>query len=85
MSQENVEVVRTILRAFAEGNRDEALALVDPAVVIDATRRAFNPATYAGVNGVQQMFAAMDETWEEVRLVEQSSSTPAIRSWSSAG
>ena len=71
MSQESVEVVRAVLWAFAEGNRDKALALVDPEVVIDATRRAFNPATYVGVEGVQQMFAAMDEAWEEVRLAEQ--------------
>ncbi len=71
MSQENVELVRTTLRAFAEGDRDKVLALVDPEVVIDATRQVLNPATYVGVEGARQMFAAMDETWEEVRLDEQ--------------
>jgi ketosteroid isomerase-like protein len=71
MSEENVEVVRSILRAFAEGNRDKVLALVDPEVVIDATRQVLNPATYVGIEGARQMFAAMDEAWEEVRLDEQ--------------
>ena len=71
MSQENVEIVRNALRAFAEGSRDKVLALVDPEVVIDATRRVLNPATYVGIEGARQMFAAMDETWEEVRLDEQ--------------
>ena len=68
MSRENVEVVRAVLSAFRAGDRDKALALVDPEVVIDATRRAFNPATYVGLNGVGQMLAAMDETWEEIRI-----------------
>ena len=71
MSQENVEVVRRILRAFAAGDRDEVLSLVDPEVVVDATRRVLNPATYVGIDGVRQMFAGMDEAWEEVRLEGQ--------------
>ena len=71
MSQENVEIVRSTLRAFAEGNRDKVLALVDPEVVIDATRRVLNPATYVGIAGVRQMFTAMDEAWEELRLEQQ--------------
>ena len=71
MSKENVEIVRNTLRAFAEGNRDKVLALVAPEVVIDATRRVLNPATYVGIDGARQMLAAMDEAWEEIRLNEQ--------------
>jgi ketosteroid isomerase-like protein len=43
MSEENVNVVRAVLAAFRAGDRDKALTLVDPKVVIDAARRVFNP------------------------------------------
>jgi ketosteroid isomerase-like protein len=66
-----VNVVRAVLAAFRAGDRDKALTLVDPKVVIDAARRVFNPATYVGLEGVGQMLAAMDETWEEIRIEQQ--------------
>ena len=68
MSQENVEIVRRALVAFAPESRDRMLALADPGIVIDATRNVFNPGTYVGIDGVRQMLTGMDETWEEMRV-----------------
>jgi uncharacterized protein len=68
MSQENVEVVRKALMAWEPGKRDSALALADPEIAIDATRNVFNPGSYVGIDGVRQMLAGMDETWEEMRV-----------------
>jgi ketosteroid isomerase-like protein len=68
MSRENVEIVRSTLDAFAAGDRDRMLAFVDPEVVIDASRRVFNPGTYVGIEGVRRMLADMHETWEDIRI-----------------
>ena len=67
MSQENVEVVRNAVAAFAAGDRERALAFFDPQIVVDATRFVFNPATYVGIEGLRQMVAATDEMWEKIR------------------
>ena len=68
MSEENVEIVRRTLDAFAAGDRMRMLACVDPEVVVDATRRALNPATYVGMAGVHQLLADMQDTWEDIRI-----------------
>jgi ketosteroid isomerase-like protein len=65
VSQENVEIVRSAFAAWGGGDRERALDLADPEIVVDATRRVFNPATYVGVEGVRRMFADMDEVWQE--------------------
>ena len=66
MSQENVEVVRSVLTAISAGDRDKALAFAHPEIVVDATRNVFNSATYVGIDGLQRMIAT-EETWEEIR------------------
>ena len=68
MSQENVELVRAILEALGRGDRDAVIACVHPECVVDATRQVFNPATYVGIDGVRQLFAGMDENWDEMRV-----------------
>jgi ketosteroid isomerase-like protein len=67
MSQENVEIVRKAFEAVAVGDRERALSYADPAMVVDATRRVFNPATYRGTEGLRQMLADMDEVWKSLR------------------
>src|SRR5919108_166725 len=69
--EENVEIVRSTLDAFAAGNPDRMLAFVAPEVVIDASRRILNPATYVGIEGIRQMLADMDETWEGLRIEQR--------------
>jgi uncharacterized protein len=68
MSQENVEIVRSALGAWAPEERERVLTLADPEIVIDATRNVFNPGTYAGIDGVRRMLVSMDETWERMRV-----------------
>ncbi len=67
MSQENVEIVRQLFAAWNKGDRAEALELVDPDIVIDATRRVFNPTTYEGMEGVQRMLSDLDDVWDRFR------------------
>ena len=67
MSQENVEVVKKAFEAIAAGDRDQALSYTDSAMVVDATRRVFNPTTYRGVQGLRQMLSDMDDVWEDLR------------------
>ena len=65
MSQENVEVVRSVYTAWNRGDRETALGFAHPEIVIDASRRAFNPTTYVGKEGARRLFADMDEVWEQ--------------------
>ena len=46
MSEENVEIVRSVYEAG--GDRERVLALADPDIVVDETRRVFNPTTHVG-------------------------------------
>ena len=66
MSQENVEIVRTMLAAADD--REAVLKFVDPEIVIDATRNVINPETYVGFEGLERWQAHSDEVWDEIRL-----------------
>jgi ketosteroid isomerase-like protein len=64
VSQENVEIVRKLFAAWNTGDRAQVVELVDPGIVIDATRRVFNPTTYEGMEGVQRMLSDLDDVWD---------------------
>ena len=64
MAQENVQIVRKLFAAWNTGDRSQVLELVDPDIVIDATRRVFNPTTYEGMEGVQRMLSDLDDVWD---------------------
>ena len=68
MARDNVQVVRSAVAAANCGDREAALRFVHPAIVIDATRRAVNPTTYVGIEGIRRWFAEMREVWESFRL-----------------
>jgi ketosteroid isomerase-like protein len=70
MSQENVEIVRQAFAAINRGDRETAFGFADPEIVVDATRRVFNPTTYVGIQGIRAWAADMDEVWEEFRAEE---------------
>ena len=57
MSQENVEVVQSVLAAFSRYEERSVLGLLDPEVVFDATRRKVNPRVYIGMEGLRQILA----------------------------
>src|SRR4051795_9675163 len=66
MSQENVEVVRSLFAALNLGERERTIGFAHPEVVLDATRSVFNPKTYVGRDGLRQWLADMDDVWEEM-------------------
>ena len=68
MSQENVDIVRHAFAAVNRGDRATAIRYLHPEIVIDATRRVFNPTTYVGMQGIQQWIADTDEVWEQFGL-----------------
>jgi uncharacterized protein len=68
MSEVNVEIVRRLIEAWNSNEPDGAIAIVDPGVVIDATRRRVNPKTYTGMQGMRRMLADRDEVWGEFRM-----------------
>jgi ketosteroid isomerase-like protein len=65
MSQENVEVVRSVYGAWNRGDQETALGFAHPEIVIDASRRVFNPTTYVAKEGARRLFADTDEVWEQ--------------------
>src|SRR6202022_975120 len=69
MSQENVEVVRVVMRLLdraGRGEHDDArlLDLVAPAVEIDMSRRTFNPDVYRGHHGLRRLSREVRDVWE---------------------
>jgi ketosteroid isomerase-like protein len=66
MSQENVEIVRSVYAALNRGDRERAIELAHPEVVLDATRNVFNPKTYIGKDGLRQWLTDMDDVWEGI-------------------
>ncbi len=70
MSRTAEAVVRDLLDAWDRGDTDAIVAYTDPEVVIDATRRVFNPKVYEGADGVREMIAEVNEVWEGLRAVD---------------
>ena len=72
MSQENVEIVKKVMRLFnlaAQGKPSpELLELFAPDVVIDMTRRVFNPDTYEGHDGLRRLGREVGEVWGEFHI-----------------
>lgn len=69
MSQENVEIVRTYLEDFGEGNLDGVLAASDPGIELEVSDAYFDaPRTYRGHEGMRELFAAQAEVFDPFRL-----------------
>jgi ketosteroid isomerase-like protein len=68
MSQENVEVVRTVMALMERGERGERnLRLLDhfaPDVEIDMSRRTFNPDVYLGHDGLRRLSREVRDVWD---------------------
>ena len=68
MSQENVEIVRRSLQAYADGDVEEMLSYIDPegelqsAIIGGAEGRV-----YRGHDGVRRWFAETQESFEDLR------------------
>jgi ketosteroid isomerase-like protein len=70
MSQENVEIAR---RGYEYLNRtgEPDYALLDPEVVIDVSRRTFDPLIYHGHQGMRELAALIREQWATMRVEPQ--------------
>ena len=68
MSEENVERVRRLIEAWNSNEPDTAIGILDPGVVLDATRRLVNHRNYTRTRGMRRMLADTPEVWEEFRM-----------------
>jgi ketosteroid isomerase-like protein len=67
MSQENVEIARRSVEAFARGDYEKALQVLDPEVEFDL-RHIPDGSVYHGHAGVREAFRIWLGTWEDYRL-----------------
>jgi uncharacterized protein len=68
MSEENVEVVKRLYRAWGAGNPEEALWLMAPDVVWIAIEDAPDAGTYRGTAGVLAYFGDWLQDFEDLRM-----------------
>jgi ketosteroid isomerase-like protein len=72
MSARNVEIVKRVMELFGRAQEPGAGAeireLVSPVVVIDMTRRVFNPDTYEGHAGLDRLGEEIAEVWDEFKI-----------------
>jgi ketosteroid isomerase-like protein len=72
VSQENMEIVRTVMALMSERpgprrNR-EVIAYFAPDVVIDMSRRVFNPDIYEGHAGVRRLEEDVATVWSDFNV-----------------
>ena len=86
MSEENVESVRRIYKAFQSEDWGSAMRFVSPEIEFHGTSGGLSEGNVArGIPAIREMFEVWDEeAWEESRLSPRSSSTPATGSSSSS-
>ena len=69
MSRENVEIVRSGLEAFTEGNLEAVFAASDPCIELEVSDAYFDaPRTYRGHDGMRELFAAQADVFDPFRL-----------------
>jgi hypothetical protein len=67
MSEENVEIVRRQIEAYASGDYETALAGFDPEVEFDVSMRP-EGRVYRGPDGVAEAMRSWTGTWEDFKL-----------------
>lgn len=68
MSQKNVDSVRRVFEAFAAGDVEGLLTLLDPEIELDLSRRQLEPKVFRGHKGVREFLQGQDEVWGEQRF-----------------
>ena len=69
MSQANVETVRRCYRLWENRDWLAIPEIFDPEVEIDLSRNVFNPDVYHGHAGVETYVRAVEEVWDNFRVV----------------
>jgi ketosteroid isomerase-like protein len=68
MSQENVEVVRRAIEAYAREGLEGSLRYYDPEVEWTTTEAYIEPATYSGHDGLRRYLGAIEEEFEDLQI-----------------
>ena len=63
MSQANVEIVRRAHQALNGGDMDALVVLCDVDFRLDMSDRVFNPAVYAGHDGIRRFYSEVCDVW----------------------
>ena len=69
MSRPDVEVVRRCYELWERRNWSAIPEIFDPDVEIDLSRNVFNPDVYRGHAGVERYLRAVEEIWDDFRVV----------------
>src|SRR5438445_11157872 len=71
MSQQNVEIVRRLIAAFSQQDRDAAAPLIHSAIEWEPAGPAgVEHVVYRGIEGIAQATAALGEVWDAMRMEE---------------
>jgi ketosteroid isomerase-like protein len=68
MSEENIESMTAVIEAFNRRDVEALKALLITDAEIVPIRAAMEGTVYRGPDAVEQWFAAIDESWEELRV-----------------
>jgi ketosteroid isomerase-like protein len=68
MSEANVEIVRRCFGLWANRDFSALPEVAQPDLVLDVSRRVFNPAVYRGLDGFRRFVRDVDEIWEGFRF-----------------
>ena len=72
MSEENLELVRSGYKAFAEGDIETVLSLLDPDITLEEREPTLDtPSTYHGHQGILDMIARVNEGLEDVKYAPE--------------
>jgi ketosteroid isomerase-like protein len=63
MTVENVEVARRAHQALNDGDIDALVVLCDAEFRLDMSDRVFNPAVYAGHEGIRRFYTEVRDVW----------------------
>jgi ketosteroid isomerase-like protein len=63
MSEENVEILRRVYAALSRGDGDTLRDLAAPELVVDFSRRLFEPSVLSRDEALAVFFSQLRETW----------------------
>ena len=66
MSQSNLELARSIFRAFQQRDMNAIEELCTPTIEFDWSRRLLDPTVTRGYEGIRQFFDEVDSIFEDV-------------------
>src|SRR4051794_10012541 len=68
MSERNLELVAQLAAARTTGDVERMVHATTSDLVVDATRRIFDPASFTGHDGLREFIASLEEAWLEQQI-----------------